>query len=226
MLALDPAKVGSQEPLEEKPQSFFNTWKYFLLIVCLQFLWCTYCDSVLQRATAARKCRLKNRPNLKRDKQQEQTAKGKTTCLEDNVLSYVIAYVLPQLLLSFVRSLAHGKKVEQSCLGILCIMIIMWAFFASRLQRLRNDVQVEEDEEARPSEKTELDMRKIRNYTRSLVQRLIKSSRKRRAAAAPASDSTAKEAVSAYVTGMILAAWIGIELRTPRARQRHSKIDA
>ncbi|KAL8806276.1 MAG: hypothetical protein Q9182_001423 [Xanthomendoza sp. 2 TL-2023] len=227
MLALDPAKVRSEEPLEAKPQTFFDTWKYVLLIACLQFLWCIYCESILQRATAARKCRLKDRPNLKRDKHEEQAAKGKKTSVEEDGLSYVIAYVLPQMLLGFVRSLAHDKKAEQGCYGILCIMIVMYTVFSSRLQRLRNDVQVEEDEEARPPKKTDLDMRKIRNYTRSLVRRLIKSSGRRTAAAAaaPASDSTAKEAESTHATGMILAAWIWIELQTPRARHRRSKID-
>ncbi|KAL8688531.1 MAG: hypothetical protein Q9224_004860, partial [Gallowayella concinna] len=164
--APNAATTRSQEPLEDTPSSFFDTWKYGLLVALFQFLWCYYCDSILQRATTARKSRLKDKPNLKRDKHEEQAAKGKKTCVEEGGWSYVVAYVLPHLLLRFVRSLASDQKADQACYGILCMMIVTYTFFASRLQKLRNDVQVEEDEEARAPEKTELDMRTIRNYTR------------------------------------------------------------
>ncbi|KAL8676470.1 MAG: hypothetical protein Q9186_007013 [Xanthomendoza sp. 1 TL-2023] len=223
--APDAATTRSQEPLEDTPSSFFDTWKYGLLVALFQFLWCYYCDSILQRATTARKSRLKDKPNLKRDKHEEQAAKGKKTCVEEGGWSYVVAYVLPHLLLRFVRSLASDQKADQACYGILCMMIVSYTFFASRLQKLRNDAQVEEDEEARAPEKTELDMRTIRNYTRSLVRRLIKSSVKGKTAAASTSDSPVKEkeAVSAYATGFLLGAWIWMEQQTPKPRRRNAQ---
>lgn len=229
VLELDAAATPKQDPLEETPHSFLHTWKFFLLTVSVQILWCRFCDSFNRRATAARKRRLKHRPNLKRDKHQEKAAIGKKSTKEDERWSYITACVLPQFLWSFVLSLVRDDKVDKVFNGTISIMIIAYWFLDSRLQRLRIEVQVEEDEEARPPEKSELDMRTLRKYTQYLVRRLIKTSVRSAAEAAPTRDPTAKAADPAPLQNLasstILALWLWTELQTPRPRRRHSGVD-
>ncbi|KAL8768359.1 MAG: hypothetical protein Q9209_005393 [Squamulea sp. 1 TL-2023] len=224
------ATAHIHQSFEKIPESFFDTWKFTLLVAVLYALWCYFCDSVRRRATTARKRRLKDRPNLKRDKHQEKAAEARETSKGDERWFFLEAYLLPQTLLAFVQSLGRNDKASKIGRGIVCTIVVAYCFLASRIQRLRIDVQAEEDEEARPREKIELDMRTLRKYTRNLVKRLIKVSRQSAPRAAPTRASAAKEPSSAPLGtsagSIILALWIWTELQTPRPKHRISQVNS
>ncbi|KAL8788102.1 MAG: hypothetical protein Q9213_001860 [Squamulea squamosa] len=198
------ATAHIEQPFEETQQSFFDTWKFCLLVTILHALWCYFCHLARQCATTARKRRLRDRPNLKRDKHQEKAAEAKKTSEDDERWFYINAFLLPQTVVAFVQSLGCDDKADKIDRGIICTIVVAYCFLASRLQRLTIDVQAEEDEEARPPEKVDLDMRTLRKYTRNLVKRLVKVSRQSAPKAAPPEIPQQQKNPAQHLSGHLL----------------------